>query len=138
MDEGRKRIPLIAALGDQSGKPDAYSLALVRMELQMRSGGRRVLHGFSQKRLARLGDGVSIGILKLLDDEVLSKPQTVRDFLPIIRDAFASPEFISIETDKTPRVTLFLLDFLGEKVTDAQTKQQIEETVDFVKSKAGD
>jgi hypothetical protein len=105
------------------------------MEMEMRSGGRRVIHGFSQKYLARLGDGVSIAILKLLDKDALSKPETVRDFLPIIRDAFAFPELISIETDKTPRVTLFLLDYLGGKVTDLETTRQIHETVEFVKGK---
>jgi hypothetical protein len=124
----------VMVVSESSGNRDDYSLALIKSELEMRSGGRRVIHGFSQKRLGRLGDGVSIAILKLLDDEALSNPETVREFLPIIQDAFRSPQFISIGADRTLRVTLFLLNHLREKVTDVKAIQQIQETADFVKT----
>jgi hypothetical protein len=122
-------------LDGQSGAPDPYSIGLVKFELQMRSGGRKVIHGFSQKGLGRLGDSVSEAILKILDDQAVTSPETVRDFLPIIRDSFAEPRLISIEADRTPRVTLFLLDYLKQRVNDAQTQQDIQETVEFVKAK---
>jgi hypothetical protein len=129
-------IPTVL-LDGQSEAPDPYSIGLVKFELQMRSGGRKVIHGFSQKGLVRLGDGVSDAILKILDDQELTRPDAVRNFLPIIRDSFAEPRLISIEADKTPRVTLFLLDYLKQRVNDAQTQQDIQETVDFIKTKTG-
>ena len=128
---------LVRASGGQSGDTDPYSINVVKFELQMRSGGRKVIHGFSQKGLSRLGDGVSVAILKILDQHALTNPETVRDFLPIVKDCFSQPQFISIEADKTPTVTLFLLDYLRRNVSDPQAQADIQETIQFVSRKTG-
>jgi hypothetical protein len=125
-------LTLIVSSGGQSGEADPYSLNIVKFELQMRAGGRKVIHSFSQKSLFRLGDGVSIAILKILDDSALTNPETVRDLLPIVRDAFAAPQFISIAANKTPKVTLFLLNYLRLKVSDPETQLAVQETAEFV------
>jgi hypothetical protein len=129
-------LPLISLLGARSEDPDPDSLRAVSFELKMNSGGRRVVHGWSQKHLARLGDRVSIALLKILGDQDLEDPATVMDFLPIIRTSFSTPQFISIESDRKPRVTLFLLQHLEQTVHDPAVRQEIRQTAEFVKSKS--
>jgi hypothetical protein len=121
--------------GDESDKTDPYSLQTVGFELRIRSGGLYVVHSWTQKRLARLGDAVGIALLKILSTQDMQSLQTVKGLLPIVRDAFAQPDFISVESDKNPKVTLFLLDYLRHKVSDAQTLRDTEETIAFVKEK---
>jgi hypothetical protein len=130
-------LGLVGASLGQSGDSDPYSINVVKFELQMRSGGGKVIHGFSQKSLSRLGDGVSVAIMKILDQHALTNPETVRDFLPIVKDCFSQPQLISIAADKTPRVTLFLLDYVRQNVTDPQVQQEIQQTEEFVKAKTG-
>lgn len=130
-------LGFVASSGGQSGAADPYSINIVKFELQMRAGGRKVIHGFSQKRLYRLGDSVSIAILKILDEDELSRPEVVRDLLPIIRDAFEEPRLISIESDKSPRITMFLLDYVKMRIRDNQVSADIQETADYVTSKTG-
>lgn len=120
---------------DKPEDSDPYSLRLVSFELKMRSGGKRVIHGSTQKRLPGLGDRVAVAPLKLLDQQQLSDAQTVRDFLPIIENAFLQPQSISIEADKKPDITLFLLYYLRQNIADVETRQAIQQTMDFVKQK---
>jgi hypothetical protein len=124
-------LVLVMGVGGQSGS-DPYSLNLVSFELKMNSGGRRAVHSWSQKRLVGLGDGIGVAILKILEGPDLKNPETVRDFLPIIRDSFAQPQLISKEVDRTPKVTLFLLRYLQQGVQDSQVQQEIRQTIDFV------
>lgn len=107
-------VPLLNA--QTEGADDPYSLGMVSFELKMNSGGRRVVHSWSQKRLARLGDGVSIALLKILGPDELK--ERVTDYMPIIRASFAEPESISLETNKDPKVTLFLLGCLRQSIGD--------------------
>ena len=117
--------------GDESSDP--YSIRLVSFELSMRSGGRKFRHSFTQKGLHRLGDGVSVALLKIFDKEQLTDDKTARSILPIIRDSFSHPQMISVEVDKSPKVTLFLLDYLRGIASDSQAKDEIQRTIDFVK-----
>lgn len=121
--------------GDESDKSDVYSLQTVGFELRMRSGGMVVIHSWSQKRLARLGDAVGIALLKILSTQDMQNLQTVRGLLPIVRDSFAQPDFVSVESDKNPKVTLFLLEYLTHNISDVGTVRDIEETITFVKQK---
>lgn len=129
-------LGLTASFGKQSDEGDPYSLNTVQFELRMRSGGKRVTHSWTQKQLARIGDGVSIALIKILDERDLDNPQIVSDFLPIIRDSFAQPQLISEEVNKKPKVTLVLLRYLRQNVSNAQTQKDIEETIRFVTEKA--
>ena len=128
-------VPLLG--GHPEATDDPYSLAIVNFELQMRSG-KRVIHGFSQKRLPELGDRVSVALLKLLPVQRLSDLETIRTFLPIIRDAFAETRFVSVKADKRPQVTLFLLDYLQQRIIDDQIQLDIQQTIEFVKEKTED
>ncbi len=128
-------LPLACSLNAQSDPADPDSLNIVSVELKMNSGGRRVVHGWSQKRLVQLGDRVSIALLKILDDTDLRNPVTVRGLLPIIRSSFSAPELVAIESDKKPRVTLLLLEHLEQNTDDAELRQEIQQTAEFAKAK---
>jgi hypothetical protein len=85
--------------------------------------------------VARKGDQVSIAILKILNEGELTDPHAVERFLPVIRDSFSQPQLISLDIDKKPKVTLFLLNFLQRSVPDPQTRREIAETIRFVNEK---
>jgi hypothetical protein len=120
-------------LGGQSGDADPYFVNMIKFELSMRSRGRKIIHSYTQKNLARLGDGVSVALVKALDEAQLEQTQTIRDILPIIRDAFSGPQFIANQSDREPRVTTFLLTHLRQNTPDAQLKSEIDQTIDFVR-----
>jgi hypothetical protein len=117
---------------------DPYSLSLVRSVLKMNASGQRVVHGWSVKGLSRLGDRVSVALLKVLDTSDLTNPSTIRSYLPIIRQAFDQPQLITVQSDKKPRVTLFFLETLLQTVGDDKTEQDLREAIAFVKAKADD
>jgi hypothetical protein len=126
---------LVGWLNAESNSSDPDSLDAVRVELQLNSGGRRVTHSWSQKRLVLLGDRMSIAIVKILDEQDLKNPGNVSSFLPLIRTSFSNPQFVSIESDKEPKVTFLLLQYLRQNVEDAQVQQEIEQTIEFVREK---
>ena len=118
----------------QSEEADPYSIKLVQAALRTRSRGLVIAK--AQTHLTRMGDGVSIALLKIFSQAELEDPHTVEAFLPIIRDSFSEPEFISVDIDKKPMVTLFLLRQLQRNINDAQTDVDIEVTIKFVNEKA--
>lgn len=87
----------------------------------------------AMKRVTWLGDGVSIAILKILSPESLFDPKTVSDILPIIRDSFSNVNAIRRESDRNPRITLFLLMHLGTEITDPGLREEINQTIKFVR-----
>jgi hypothetical protein len=114
----------------QSDEHDSYSISIVESASQGTSLSQ------PQKNLLRLGDATSIAIVKLLSEGDLSNPQIVESFLPVIRQSFSYPQLISVDVDKRPKVTLFLLKYLEQQnIPDAQTQRDIEETIKFVKDK---
>ncbi len=127
---------LLAASVYGQSMADPYSLNLVSSELKMNSAGHRIVRSWAQKRLVLLGDGVSVALLKLLDDSDLRNPQRVREMLPIIRDAFSQPNSIAIEADKKPTVTIFLLNYIRLNISDLQVQSDIRRTMDFIEKGA--
>jgi hypothetical protein len=121
--------------GNDPEQAEPYAIKIVEFELRMRSGGRKIIHGYSLKELHRLGDGVSIAIIKILDRPHLTDPQVVGSFLPIIEAAFAYPDLILRETDKHPRISLLLLDYLSHNVPDLEIQKDIQRTREFVTKK---
>jgi hypothetical protein len=129
---------ILAFAGALQGQPDessAYSISIVKFALQMRSGGQWVIFSPTQRSLARLGDGVSIALLKLIEEQDLTSRDTARALLSIIRDAFEQPQLIEIDVDKEPKVTLFLLRYMQLRVSDSEVRRDIQETIDSVKAK---
>jgi hypothetical protein len=122
----------------QSENDDPYSINLVKFELDARFGGTRIIHSWSQKGIARLGDLVSVAILKILNEEDLTDSVKIRNFLPLVREAFEHPEFISRESDRKPRITLFLLNHIQQHISDKQVEEDIRQTIEFVKEKSAE
>lgn len=118
----------------QSQEADPYSINLVQMALKTESQGLGIAK--IQTAVARRGDQVSIALLKVLSERDLTDPQTVERFLPLVRDSFAQPQFISIDVDRKPEVTLFLLKFLQANVRDPQVQRDIKATIKFVEEKS--
>jgi len=50
---------------------------------------------------------------------------------------FSEPRWIVCSEDKTPEVTLFLLDYLREKVSDDELQRQIDSTKEYVLRQTG-
>jgi len=84
-----------------------------------------------------LGDGTSVGVLKAVSPKDLTKPEFVNAYLQVIRIVFSEPKWAVCPEDKTPEVTLFLLDYLREKVTDEELQHQIDSTKEYVLKQAG-
>ncbi|HEY2168275.1 MAG TPA: hypothetical protein VGJ30_01515 [Candidatus Angelobacter sp.] len=89
---------------------------------------------FSEKQAGRLGDRVSIALMKIYQEDELIKPDNVKRYLPVIGDAFRNPSLISAE-DRTPRVTIVLLKFLMAQVHDRRLKDAIAQTERAIRDK---
>src|ERR1051326_1979633 len=83
-----------APLSNEARNVDPYRTTLVRFELRVRSSPTRMLTSFGQKELPGLGDCVSIALIKITDEDNLSRPEVIRAALSMIERAFALPEFI--------------------------------------------
>jgi len=88
--------------------------------------------GFTEKQSDRLGDRVSIALLKIFNGNELEDPQNIRRFLPIIRSSFLYPNLIPTQYRK-PNVTLPLLARLERRVADVKLKSEISAVAGFVK-----
>ncbi len=116
---------------DQHQPSDPYSLGLVKGALELSENGASV--SFVDKRILRLGDGTAIAVLKLLTPQELTDPKTALGTLNLIYTSFAEPKFVSLEVNKDPKVTAFLLDYLQEKVNNEKVKRQVQFVKEFVK-----
>lgn len=88
---------------------------------------------FTEKHINRLGDSVSIALLKIYDAEALQNPKNIKNYLPIIRAAFTSPKIIELIENRKPEVTIFLLTYLEGRVKDENLKTQISDVIKFIK-----
>jgi|SRR6266852_9298808 len=122
-------LMLAVAVGDGSEKPDPYSLHILRFELKMQATFERVSTSAGDKRLARMGDGVAVGLIKIVGWDGMKDPERVKQLLPILLKGFSQPRFIVKEDDKNPAVTLLLLDYLKQNTTDGNVRKRIEETI---------
>jgi hypothetical protein len=120
-------------LAGQQPSPDPYSLVAVRGLMDRVSQG--VTLGIDVKVVTRLGDRCAVAILKIVDQQDLKDPRKATVIVTMIHNSFAYPQNITVDEDKDPRVSLFLLAYLLEKVNDAQLQRQIQQTIEFVKTK---
>jgi hypothetical protein len=79
------------------------------------------------------GDGASVAVLKLVPHEELTTPKFVQAYLHMARVAFSRPDMIVCPEDRRPDVTLFLLGYLHDKVTDPDLRTQIESTEQYLR-----
>src|SRR6266478_6112080 len=72
----------------------------------IRAREHRVELSWLQKENQRLGDSVSLALLKIYGRRRISKPRNIQAFLPIIKEAFLYPALISDSDNKVPTFTL--------------------------------
>lgn len=109
---------------------DPYSLVIVRNAFQRESVG--LAFGADMKYIPRLGDACAIAILKIVNSDDLVKPETAGVVAAMIHNAFSYPQIIAIQEDKNPKVSLFLLDYVRDKISAPDVKLHIEQTIAFV------
>jgi hypothetical protein len=61
----------------------------------------------------------------------------VKDYLPLIQTAFDELKFIAIEANKKKQVTLFLLAYLQQHISDTRVQRQIQQTLEIVRQRTG-
>jgi hypothetical protein len=116
--------PLFAQVNSE----DPYDLDFVRANLRTTS----ITMPAITKNFQRLGDAISVALIKIFDEKDLRDAKTVNGFLPLIRESFSYPSIISLDVNKKPRVTMLLLDYLKQNIADAQSKRDIQMTIDYV------
>ncbi len=123
-------LSLVTGVASSQGR-DEYSTDFVKQYIEIQKTG--ISLSIEEKNVVRLGDRVSIAVLKLYDERQLSDPNVVRTFLPVIHKAFQDPGLIQIEEDRKPQVTLFLLTALEKNTQDQAVKTDISALIDYVK-----
>lgn len=113
-------------------KSEDYSIPIVKNLLQQPQG---VSTGFSEKQLDRLGDRISIALIKILSEQDLKDPERIRRVLPLIRNAFAAPSVVPVAEDREPKVTMLLLKYWLNEVADSSLKQDISQLLTTLKGK---
>ena len=124
------------SLGGQRAGDDPYSITFVQNNLQIVTTNPGLRISLAVKDLQRLGDGVSIALLKIVDEKDLSNTKTVEACLQLIQDSFSYPPIISVGVNRDPKVTMFLLNYLERNVSDMQMQRNIQETIQYVKQQA--
>ncbi len=109
---------------------DVYSVEFIRNAVKNPNLALGV--SFTEKRINRLGDGISIALLKIYDANELENPQNIKNYLPLIEAAFVAPRIITIAEDKNPKITMFLLKFLQKEVTDTEIRTKISDTIKYI------
>jgi len=117
--------------GENGGQIDRYFTQMIQATWQMRS--QHIITGTSIKHLRTLGDGTAVALLKSLSASELLKPDSIRVYLRLIKDSFASFQWIQIEENKIPRVTVFLLKSLEHYGGDVDLRNEIQQVTDYVK-----
>jgi hypothetical protein len=124
--EGRISVTCPRSLRDD----DKYYLGNVRSALSLAKMGISV--SVADRAFQNIGDGASVAVLKIVDSNDLQNPQFVKAYLEVARTAFSRPELTMCAEDKRPEVTLFLLNYLREKVNDEDLQRQIDFAKQYV------
>jgi hypothetical protein len=116
----------------QEATEDNYSIPIVTNLMKQTTG---LGSGFAEKQVNRLGDRVSIALLKILDETDFKDSQKLKSILPLIRASFLFPELIKYQEDRNPKVTLFMLQKIESDIEDAKLKSDITALIEFIKEK---
>jgi hypothetical protein len=119
---------LVIPLSGQQEQTDPHSVNFIRTALSLQRQGIHM--SFVDKNVARLGDETAITLLKIFTEAELSDPKTAAGFLPVIQQSFSQPQFISTDADNKPSMTIILLKYLQQNVSDVQTQRSIEGSIE--------
>ena len=110
---------------------DRYSVSQVSSAIQFLQGKSGVVSSFTIKEhlwpLLPLGDRVSIAILKIYTPDELIQSDNAEAYLTVVRNAFSMRTSVVDKSDLDPKVTLFVLDYLKQRmISDAGIQKRIE------------
>ena len=117
----------VVAVGQRKSAEDDphWRQQVVQRAFSEVSAGLRT--SWSERYLARLGDGTAPEILKILGSKPLGD-KDAETALTLLRMSFADPRSIKRSSERTPTNTFGLLDYLDKHTTDADTKSKIKST----------
>lgn len=115
---------VVPVMGAAAQTDSGYSVIEVKELLKQPSG---FSSSFSEKQVNRLGDRISIALMKIYSQDDLKDPRNIKRYLPLITDAFRFPQLVAAE-DREPRITLVLLEFLQGQVRDKTLQAEILKT----------
>jgi hypothetical protein len=110
-----------------------YDVPLVKRALNEQAQGASF--SFTNKYVSRLGDRVSIALLKIFDEKDFQNPKQLRVALKLVHQSFASLDLIIVPDDKNPKVTLFFLSCLQRQTKDPQLRDEISQLISFLNDK---
>ncbi len=122
-------VPIASA---QDCKPDGSASFA-----QLKNSIRRFTtsHGYSgwdEGDWNRSGDLASVAIVQSLPDNQMASPQTLREVLLVLHEAFACPSrCVTAPSDRHPRISLLLLEHLQNR-SSGKMQSEIEETKEFI------
>jgi hypothetical protein len=120
-----------ATLRDSSERDprcDDECVNIVRGLLELGSIGFSV--SYLEKQNDRLGDRVGVALLRIFSEKDIADPDNVKIFLPVIREAFLYPEFVSRPENRIPTTTLPLLRDLERRLKgNPAMEKEISETI---------
>jgi hypothetical protein len=114
---------------------DPYHMIFVRSAFEsfkesekfgMVSGGQIKQFTNNFPSLTQLGDSVSVAVLKLYSLDELIKPENTRPYLTVVSLSFSDSHRVLDDTDRSPRVTSLVLNYLQQKVPAPRTKSIID------------
>src|SRR6266849_2441933 len=115
------------ASSNPSGE-DPYAERTIRTAMALNG----VSVSFTEKEINRLGDRAAIGIMRMVADQPLTQPGQVKIVLSILQDAFRVPGIITVDADRQPKATLFLLASLQNLSISRDLTAEIGQTKAFV------
>jgi hypothetical protein len=116
----------------QDCKPeDSASLSRLKDAVR-RVTATHVYTGWDDKAFSRSGDMAAVAVVKTIPESQMSKPETVKEVLWILRTAFACPSrCVEVDSDRQPGVTMLLLQHLHDS-TSGPTQSQVDEARSFI------
>lgn len=103
---------------------------LVKALIESRKAGFEI--SYYSKQNLRLGDSLSVALMKIFTQEEMLLKENVSICLSIIEKSFYDLEAIEKQKDRIPLKTIWLLEKLSGKAKDAESKDLINKTLNKV------
>jgi len=84
------------------------------------------------KELGWIGDGSAVALAKIIGGRALEK-RDLEAMLQIVTLSYSDPRIVKVDSDREPRATLFLLNYLDLATNDAKLKERIGSTRAYVR-----
>jgi len=91
-------------------------------------------YSWTEKWLARMGDGAAPEVMKCLSAKPLTK-QNIETALTLVKMSFGFPRLIRHDQDRTPTNTLAFLDYLDKQSSDADVRLKIDSVRDELRAR---